>query len=339
MWHGCTHIAGKYPLRTVEQDYLTYGAGLVKGLGFDTIKLELSTAYSSLKYINQAFGSPATLAQLAAEPAFSDVFDDPAFTRYMLTSFSLADPLNNPWAGDWNDSRGDLQESEFYDYCVELLSHSGKEFILSNWEGDWQLLNSFNPDSPIPNNRVQAYRDYHRRRQRAMRKAVADTVSSSTLIYCVEANRVLDGWGRRVHRDIVSAVQPDMVSLSCYEAIEGWLQGLSQVAFESDIEAKLTEIVRRVRKYTSAPIILGEYGWPIDDPWFVSQSYDVAALWAKVISAADSLGIVGEIPWQILDNEEQSPGVPRGFAMYNRNANSNVVGSRNASGDFFFSYL
>lgn len=341
MWHGCAHIAGLYPNRSIPMDFLTYGANLVKTIGFDTIKLELSITYSTIKYINQSFtGSPTTLTQLAQEPAFADVFSDSDFNRYVLTCFSLAHSIDNPWSGQWTKAIGDTLETEMYDLCVHLLStYSGKEFIIQNWEGDWQLLNSFNPNDGIPRNRLYAYRDYHRRRQRALTRARTNTVSTSTIYYMMECNRVLDGWGERVHRSVIENINPDIVSLSCYEAVEGWLQGLSQAAFEADIATKLARIVARVRLVSNAPIVLGEYGWPIDMPYFVSLGYDVGALWLATINAAISLGIVGQIPWQILDNEEQSPGVPRGFGMYTRNGNSAIVGPLSASGTFFNNYL
>ena len=342
-WHGCAHIAGLYPIRS--GDFLTYGAGLVKGLGFRTIKLELSVAYETIKYIGQTFSSSSlpTLTALAQETGFDAIFSDSGFDRVVLTCFSIADPTNNSWNGKWTKAIGDTQENEMYDLANFLLStYSGKEFIIQNWEGDWQLLNSFNPHDPIPRTHLYAYRDFHRRRIRAVKKAITDNPSStSTIKYMMELNRGLDGWGERVLRSVLTNIKPDIVSFSAYEAIEGWHGSLSQSAFEADIETKLTKLYNKTRAIIgpTIPIVIGEYGWPIDRPEFSGLSYNVGNLWLKVITVATALGIVGHIPWQILDNEEQSPGVPNGFAMYNRNGNSSTVGSLNASGAFFSSYL
>lgn len=343
MWHGITHIAGLYPLRTAEQDYLLYGAALAKQLGFRTIKLELSITYSSIKYINQAFvGSPSTLKQLAQEPCFHTVFSDPGLERYVLTCFSLARGGNNEWAGKWNKEIGQAYEDEMYDFAVHLLTtYSNKEFIVQNWEGDWQILNSFTPSQPVPRGRLYAYRDFQRRRQKAIRRATAAVPgSTSTIKYAIELNRGLDGWGERLIRSVIKNVGPDIVSFSCYEAVEGWHASLSQSALEADIEVKLRRLIRLTREQVGdTPIMLGEYGWPIARPEFSSLGYDVGALWQKVIDVAESEGIIGQIPWQLLDNEEQSPGVPNGFYMYLRNGNSNVVGALSPSGVFFQAFL
>ncbi len=164
------------------------------------------------------------------------------------------------------------------------------------------------------------------------------------IFYCLELNRGLDGWGRRLIRDVIGrdargGIEPDYVGFSAYEAVEGWLQGLNQAQFEADIEAKLTRLVRLVRRrLPHVRIALTEYGWPIYDPYFVSLGYDIGALWAKVIEVATALGIEGQVPWQLLDNEEVSPGVFRGFTMYDPNGPT-VVGPLNASGTYFASIL
>lgn len=341
MWHGSSHIAGLYPDRSSAHDFLLYGTNLVKTLGFDTIKLELSIAYNTSKYPYQTFGTVTSLKTLAADPSsFDIVFSDPAITRYWLSCFSIVQSIDNLWGVQWTDTIGNQVEQEFYDLATHLLTYSNKEFYLSNWEGDWQMLLAFNPQASIKRSTLYGYRDFCRRRQRAVTRARADNPSStSTIYYCVEANRVLDGWGLRLHRDVIPNVKPDVVGLSVYEAIEGWLQGLSQSALETDIESKLTKIISKIREGHSGPIVISEFGWPIDDPTFVAGSYDIAALILKVINVANSLGCAGEIYWQVLDNEQQSPGIPRGFGLYTRNGNSTTVGPLSGSGIFYRDYL
>jgi hypothetical protein len=342
VWHGCTHIAGLYPLRVIQQDFLTYGANLISGLGFRTIKLELSIAYDQTKYPNQSWvGTPTTLAQLAAQPAFDTVFSSADFDRVWLSVFSLVNSTNNPWGYEYTKAFGDQMEQEFYDLCVYLLTnYSNKEFILSNWEGDWQLLLDFNPNTAIKRSTLQSYRDYNRRRIRAMQRArAAVPASTSILRFSLEVNRALDGWRPRLHSDVLGNITPDLVSLSCYEAIEGWQDGLSQSALEADILVKLTQIVNRIRKKFDGPIAIGEFGWPIYNPGFVAMNYDMSGLLNAVINACNILNIEGAIYWQILDNEQQAPGVPYGFALYDRDGNSDVAGPLNDVGLFYQSLL
>ncbi len=342
MWHMISYIDSKYPLRSGTMDGIAYTAGLIKSVGWDGVKLEFSTAYAT-KYPFDTWGTPANLKELAQETPFANLFADPALVRFQFNTFSIVNPTNNPWAGAWNKTVGDAHEQEIYDLACHLLAtYNGKEFIIQNWEGDWQLLNSFHPADPIPDEVLFSYRDWHRRRQRAVTRARADTPSTSTIIYCTELNRGLDTYGTRILRDVLANVPTDALSYSAYEVIEGWHEGMSQAALEADIEAKLTKLVALTKKHAGdTPIILGEYGWPINQGYFASLGYDVAALFAKVVSVADGLGIIGEIPWQILDNEETSPGsgVTLGFEMFGRNGNATTVGPRNEAGDFFASIL
>lgn len=272
------------------------------------------------------------------------MFNDPDFECHLINTFSLADTTNNAWASRWQPA---IYEAEMYNAACYMLANYPTTFILQNWEGDWQLLNSFTPTNRIPHERVSCYRDFHLARMRGIRRAQADTPNAvGKIFYCLELNRGLDGWGRRLIRDIIGddargCVQPDYVGFSAYECVEGWLQGMNQAQLEADIEAKLTRLVRMTRRrLPTVRIALTEYGWPIYDPYFMSLGYDIGALWLKVITVATALGIELQVPWQLLDNEEPSPGVYRGFTMFDPNlVTPNVVGPRNASGNFFFGYL
>jgi hypothetical protein len=340
MWHGSTHIAGLYPDRLVAQDFLTYGADLVDGLGFSTIKLELSIAYNTNKYPGQLWpGGITTLSGIVAAPAMATVINQ--FDRIWFSVFSLVQSTDNLWGQQWTQTRGNDIETEFYNMCVYLLTnYSNKEFIVSNWEGDWQLLQGFNASSAIKRSTLYGYRDFQRRRFRAVKAArAAVPASTSTIKFAIEVNRVLDGWGPRLDTDVLENVGADIVGLSMYEAIEGWLYGLTQAQFLADIETKMTKIITDVRKYHSGDIVISEFGWPIDDPTFVAGSYDVDALLQKVLDVAEAQGVVGEIYWQILDNEQQSPGVPRGFCLYSRDGNSTTVGALNTVGQFYQALL
>lgn len=340
MWHHITLIDPKFPDRTGTGDIIAYGAGLAKSIGFTGMKWEWSTA-TTTKYPGTSWvGVPSSLYDLATQPAFAAVFNDSAFERHLINTFSLADTTNNAWAGRWNPA---IYEDEMYAAACYMLANYPTKFVLQNWEGDWQLLNSFTPTNGIPNERVSAYRDFHRARIRGIRRAQADTPNAvGQISYCVELNRGLDGWGRRLVRDIIGrdargCIEPEYVGFSMYEAVEGWLLGMNQAQLEADIEAKMNRLVRLTRRrLPNARILITEYGWPTADPYFLSLGYNIGALWAKVIAVATTLGIEGEVPWELLDNELVSPGVYRGFTMYFPNfVTPTVVGALNDSGNYF----
>lgn len=342
MWSHITLIDPKFPDRSATHDIIAYGAGLAKAIGFTGMKWEWSTA-TTVKYPGTSWvGSPSSLLDLATQPAFAAVFNDSAFERHLINTFSLADTTNNAWASRWQPA---IYETEMYNAACYMLANYPTTFILQNWEGDWQMLNGFVPNNGIPNERVSAYRDFHRARIRGIRRAQADTPNAvGKIFYCLELNRGLDGWGRRLVRDVIGrdargCIEPDYVGFSMYEAVEGWLQGMNQAQLEADIETKMKRLVRLVRRrLPHARIAITEYGWPIYDPYFLSLGYDIGALWLRVITVATALGIEGHVPWQLLDNEQVSPGVYRGFTMYDPNGPT-VVGPLNASGNFFAGYL
>jgi hypothetical protein len=345
MWHGVAIVDAKYPQRSGTADKFFYLRDLAIGLGFTTLKVELSVAYAT-KYNHTPWGTPATLAQLLAEPSMAAVIGHASIQRVQFSVFSLAYALDNPWAGPWNDAIGDLIEQEFYDACTYLrttYAGTGTEFLMANWEGDWQLLNAMTRSASVPLARLQAYRDWHRRRHRALKKAVADTSGDVTLRYFIEANRVRDRYSVRVVPDVLSKCPHDGVSLSTYETIEGWTaEGGSistQAAFEADIAAKLTDVVGRVRESSSAPIVIGEYGFPQLAPYFTGFGFDVQALHQVKIDTAIALGVEGGIFWQLCDNEEYSAGNPVGFACYNRDGNNATVGALTDSGLFYQALL
>lgn len=338
MDHGLALIDGKYPVGNRKLGYLS---GLGKGIGFTGFKAELSNATTS-KYPDDTWGSePASLVELAQKTPMADFLADAAIGFYAFNTFSIAVGTDNPWNNIvWSTAVGDAIEAEFYDLCVHLRDTYNKEITLQSWESDWQLLNSFDPTNGVPLTHLAAFRDWHRRRIRAMRQAIADTAGSScTLYYAIECNRVLDDYGRRVHRDVLRNVLKDVpfarVHGSIYEAIEGWLTISSQGALEADIDTKLNRWIDRIRAVLpTTPIVFGEYGFPVDVPYFPG-TISAPALHAKIISVGDARGVVAEYPWQCTDNEEQSPGVPRGFGFWLRNGSSSTVGAISDVGAYY----
>jgi len=343
MWDGCAHTGGLYPNRSGAGDFFSYGANLVKALGFDTLKVYLSNGYANRDYINQTWGAaPTTLTELAQKTPIATALADAAFSRFVLSTFSIGQP-DLAWATT-GLTPTDLQAeyTQVYDLSVHLLSsHSGKQFILKNWEGDWQLLGGTgNKERNVPTGRIHLYQAYHRVRQKAVSDARNAVSSTSTIQYAIECNLVLDDFGPRVHRNVLPVIRPDMVSLSIYEATNyGW--GSGEAAITTEISTRLPKIVSRIRAIydPSIPIIIGEFGFPQDDSAFNSTSPDVGNLIATVRSVASGLGIQGCIWWQILDNEELSAGVPRGFGLYNRNGSSSTVGSLSSAGTKYSNLL
>lgn len=330
MWLGCAHTNPDYPDRTAATDMLTYGKDAIKTLGFTTIKLYLTPGYAT-DYPGQAFGSvPTTLTTLAQTTPMAACLADAQFTRYLLTTYTFANTINSPYH-DLTPTNLANEYTEVYNLCVHLLStYSGKEFILQNAEGDWELLGGVVAGTEIDPIRHARFAAFMRSRLRAVHDAKAATASTSTVKLAIEMNRCLDDFGDRIYRDVLPLISPDYVFLTIYESINTWG---NQAYTEAQIEARLTNTVTRIRQVLPlVPIVFSEFTWPQDEAQFTTHNLSVPDLIDKVIAVGDALGVKGAVWWQLFDNEEQSPGTPRGFGIYNRDGSSTTPGTLTDAG-------
>ena len=329
MRHACAFVASKYPARTTDR--LTHGADIAGDFGFEALKLYATPAYSTA-YPNQNWETThTTLVSLAQDAAYEAVLGDARFNRFFINTWTFANGINNKWINDWNNGDDAAEESELYDFCVHLLStYSNKEFVIQNWEGDWALLGAFDPTVVVTPDRMQRMAQYLRARQRAVTRARAAVASTSKLIHSVEVNRCLDKFSGRVH-ELLDQVRPDAVSFSAYESINTY--GSSQAEAEANIEARLTQSVRTIKRVlgNNVRLYIGEYGWPEAESGFASLGLDLGDLIQKVSNVGDALGITDCVFWQLYDNEEQSPGVPRGFYVYDETGALSEQGTKLAA--------
>jgi hypothetical protein len=309
---------------------LTYGKDAIETLGFGTIKLYLTPGYAT-DYPGQNFGSvPTTLTTLAQTTPMAACLADAGFTRYLLTTYTFANGLNSPY-NDLTSTNLSNEYTEVYNLAVHLLStYSNKHFILQNAEGDWELLGGVVASAEVDPLRYTRFAAFQRVRLKAVRDAQAATASTSTVKLAIEMNRCLDDYGQRLWRDVLPLVHPDYVFLTVYESINTWG---AQAYTEAQIETRLTSTINRIRRVLpNVPIVFSEFTWPQDEAQFTVHGMDVGDLIDKVIAVATSLGVAGCVWWQLFDNEEQSPGVPRGFGLYSRNGSSTTPGALTAAG-------
>lgn len=324
---GCAHVAGKYPITTGSHNFLTYGVDVLGDMGFTKCKLYLSPNYSGSldidkkDYPNQAWQSSSytTLVGLAQDPAYQTVFTDTRFDTYFLNTWTFANGINNPWVSSQPSAQLSNEYNEIKNLCVHLLNtYSNKTFIIQNWEGDWALLGAFNPNNAIDNWRAQRMAAFMRERKKAIRDATREVPTATSKIkMAIEVNRVLDDINDRVHTDVAPFVDVDYISLSLYEAINAFVGQSTQGAAEAAIKQKIQEVFDRVRKYNkNIPIYIGEFGFPQKETSM--SGFDVTGFLDAIKQKSEELGIVYALWWNLFDNEEQSPGVERGYSLYDR---------------------
>lgn len=315
MRYGCAHVAGKYP---TSSSFLTDGFNSLKNtFGFEGYKFFLGPNYT-VDYPNQVWGSvPTTLTQLASTTPFSTVFggaNSGAF--FYLNCWSFANGVNNPWVDGINSTQMQAEYQEIYDLVVHLRNtYSNLTFYIQQWEGDWSLIGSFDPGKAIPYDRHQRMKAFYKKWRQAINDAVAATTGTVQIVFGIEINRTLDGNIDRAWYDILPEVAPDAISWSAYEGINsGWAGGQSSA--ESSIATLFERFVKKVRQaMPNTPIYLGEFGFPEAEPSFTGPGLNVGNLIQKVIDVGDSLGVTASVYWNWTDNEEISPGNPRGYYL------------------------
>lgn len=232
-----------YPQRQGSGDIFQYSVDAIVGLGFSTTMSYANSGFA-IDYDGQNFGStPTTFTELLQTTPYTYLFAQ-AIPRHIFQLWTFANgPASDPPAIQASSAQLQNEYQEVYDACVYLLTtYSDKEFIIKNWEGDWQLLTVFDPTQSIDPYRPGRYAAFANARQRAVRDARRDTPSTSKIIYCVELNRCLDDFDLRLHRDVLPFVNPDMVGWSAYEAINYWVLGWELVAAVSNQTADVTAL-------------------------------------------------------------------------------------------------
>lgn len=232
LWHGCAMVASKYPNRVSAGDMFRYSVDTIVQLGFTTTMSYANEGYTS-DYVGETGFTPVptTFKELLQTDAYKYLFDQ-QIPRHIMQLWTFYNgPASDPPAADVTSTEIAAEYTEVYDAaCYLLQTYSGKEFIIKNWEGDWQLLTGFDPGFDIPSYRAERFIAFWGARQRAIHDAKRDTPSTSTVKYCMEFNRVLDDYGIRMHRDVMPHLKPDMVGWSAYEAINYWFQGWTRQA-------------------------------------------------------------------------------------------------------------
>lgn len=336
MRHATAHVA---PLYGATANLLIAGASAAVADGFHGLKIYATPNYAGQRnpsrpdYANQAYATTAynNIAELVADPVYNTVFSMPQLSTFYISTWTFFDGADNYYEYNVSAAKLEQEYTELKNATTYLLNtYSNKRFIWQNWEGDWQLLNTFNTDADIPSSRIGRYSAYLRARVEGVRDGMrAVSGSSSMAAYAVEVNRALDDWSDRVHKAVLPSVQPPVVSMSIYEAINGWQAGLSQADAEASIAWLMPKLVERVRRYApNATFQVGEYGFPENRSDFVPSGLNAGLLVQKVVDTAQALGFTDCVFWNYWDNEQQSPGVPVGFYIRKPDGSLSSQGDR-----------
>lgn len=337
---GAANVEGLYTWPTASGEQFKDGADVVEALGLPAFKFYCTQQYLT-QYPEQSSWSdtPTTCTEFLQLDEVAEVLGRPAFTDYAVTIFAFGNPANNWWrdAGHADGARLQTEYTEIYDAAVHLLTtynDTGKTFVFQNWEGDWALMDAFDPATYVRKRDVDYNLAFHSARQRAVRDAMRDTPHTGvSVLYAVEVNRVLDvsdAPGRtRLLKDVLNRLQPDVVSYSAYDStIATYGYGANLVEWQSLTNLHFARALDLIREHApNSKIQIGEFGFEeariaIDRP-----SYNVRTMVRTVYDVAAAKGVHWFYYWQVFDNEADgtTPSGVKGYWLKDPDGNDSAA--------------
>ena len=329
-------------------DRLNWASDKVAGLGSQTIRVALPGEIYQIS-------APATanLAQIAALPAYTKLFNDPRFKTYLLTTYSPND-LRYTWTDGFTAAEYQAVREEFAQLGEHLLqntSYNGKTFIILNWEGD-NAIAPFADKQSIWNSYVrwiQARAEGIKiARQRYPQSAVKlfsglefNLVRAPDGVPCgspvserISSNALKN---RCVIDYVAPRVEVDYYSYSAWQTIgEAAIQQRSlKSALRQDLNFALQCARAGNLTLTEKNFIIGEYGFPRTF-WGENAAANLVNEMFEAVEAPDAFQVSYAIFWQIIDNAPSYVTSVDSFGLY-RSRHREFKLSR--SGEIFRQYM
>jgi hypothetical protein len=301
---GVTHVGGLYRFATPgsglrPDSFLLEGAKLVRNLGVRNLFVYATPQYSS-DYLHDDFGDQGhtSLKQLMQDAHFQRLFEMP-FDTFVITAYTFA---NWKWifgrvTGEAIPLDTTAEEAEMADLVHHLVTtYPGKRFVLKNWEGDWQLKASFEPDQVATNGQIEEFRAWLTARQagvlrgRERARSEAGGVADDAVLHALEFNLIHQAQQDRpsMLRSVIPHVESDLISYSSW-----WT-----MARGDDVERNIIDdfaFVRSLPGIGTRPLMAAEFGFNSSTPGHQEKT-------ARAISGFRRARAVKALYWEILDN-------------------------------------
>lgn len=288
------------------------GTNAIIAYGFKAALYFIADNYATL-YPGQTWGStPTNLVELVQTPGYQHILDS-SLERVYFKTWTFANGTDGNVFQFVQPFQLDAEYNELKAFCVHLLQNtSGKDFFIQTTESDFDYLGGVDLTKQPVADRAQRLIAFFGARIRAVQDARAEAGPSTSRVFsAIECNRVLDA-GRRVYNDILPYLDPDFISLSIYEAIEGWATGLNEAQSIASIDTLVRRVITRVRtemakthgkrKADAWPIYFGEWAWPEARSEFGAVPLDVKKFVVRILTTAQEMGVVSANFWQLWDN-------------------------------------
>jgi hypothetical protein len=294
---GVTHVAGLYRFATPDSElvptsFLVEGARHVLNLGARHLFAYLTPQYRS-DYSFDDFGGAAytSLTALARSPEYRDLFDLP-FETFVLTVYTFAN-----WA--WIVSRGgedaiafdaEGERKELADLVAHLTAtYPGKHFVLKNWEGDWQMKLSFDPDAIASDQQVAEVTEWLRARQDGIAQGSRDS-NGPRVQHAVEMNLIHHAQRGlpSMLASVIPHVDSDLIAYASW-----WSIGRA-----GDRSRNVRDDISFIRGFPgvgSRSVIVSEFG-------ISHQDRDLGPRTKEMVQTLSSAGVPMAFYWEIFDN-------------------------------------
>jgi hypothetical protein len=294
---GVTHVAGLYRFATPQsnlepESFLVEGAKHVRNLGARHLHAYLTPQYRS-DYSFDDFGDVnyTSLTALADNPAYREMFSLP-FETFILTAYTFAN-----WT--WIQSRGhpgsvpfdaDGEREELAALARHLAAtYSGKVFVLKNWEGDWQMKLSFDPNAVASEEQVGEFIQWMRARQDGVTEG-RENAGSERVKHAIEFNLIHHAQRglRSVLASVIPEVESDLIAYASW-----WSLGRG-----SNVSRNIHDDVTLVRNLPGIgprPLIATEFGLSYLEP-------DLQQRTIEVVGAFSHASVPIALYWEIFDN-------------------------------------
>lgn len=334
MMRGSAHVQGLYNYPD-DGKQLKNGCDVVWNIGLRVIKLYCTADYLT-NYPKQSTwtGSPATLAELAGTPEFSEQLGR-HWNTVVLTCFTFANGSTNWWRTNPSAAKMTAEYTEMRalaEYLLTAYNGTGRRFILQNWEGDWAFMDAFVANTYVPEYMVARYAAFLGVRQRAISDARAAVASDCQVLMAVEVNRVVDArlypHRRRIMRDLAPRIQPDVISFSAYDAtiVDQGSWGADIAAWKAATVPVFYKALKAIKvAFPKSILQIGEFGYPENEiPYGEDYIFDMITLTSQI---AEQEGADTFLFWQAFDNEQGGggPGTYRGYWLIKPDGSSTIA--------------
>lgn len=260
---GITHVAGDYRFAGPgtpfgEAPFLVEGAQQILNLGARRGFFYLTPQYKTSDYRFDDFGPGpiTTLVELANSPPYRILFGHP-FDQFVLTTYSFASwgwVLDRAQGGQSVPFVFEAETDEIADLVAYLAgTYPDKNFIIKNWEGDWQLQENYDIQGVPTPERIQEFSEWMQARQAGVVQGRGRARPPGSIQHAIEFNllsrSVRDVPG--VLHDVVRDVESDLVSYSSWETT-------------SQFDARRTKdaiaFIERVPANNGRKVLIAEFG-------------------------------------------------------------------------------